>query len=399
MTKTRSLYSPAIPYKKPFEEKKLEKKDIERQVTFGVAANATVEKKKEKIYVFSGKSVEELIVCAERSKKVFGILRLPVGRWREEFANTLDTVLRIKFDQVETDGDDDGNAFANTQAGFTDIIKYYIRLFCPNPKARRTQKKAIGDGEFEFNPKGDIDVDDHALRIQSIIQSSNWLRGDEPLDNEEEKSLMFETFSVKWKDKFINGDLHKYEESSLQEIIAFMKYQSEKEKSIANSQTELKEKKRKDNPNQEGQSGGRNNRNNGRGRGRFGGRGRGYQGRGYQGNRYDPNYNNNNGGRSGRGGGRSGRGGRGGNRGGSNSYNNNYGGRGNGGYNNNNYNRGQNPFQQQQENHYQNNDNGRQGYNNQQNYNSQQSNNNNQQNGGNNQNYHNDNNRYGPPMW
>ena len=49
MTKTRSLYSPAIPYKKPFEEKKLEKKDIERQVTFGVAANATVEKKKEKI--------------------------------------------------------------------------------------------------------------------------------------------------------------------------------------------------------------------------------------------------------------------------------------------------------------------------------------------------------------
>ena len=398
MTKTRSLYSPAIPYKKPFEEKKLEKKDIERQVTYGVAANATTEKKKEKIYVFSGTSVEELIVFAERAKKVFGILRLPVGRWREEFANTLDTVLRKKFDQVVTDGDDDGNAFAQTQAGFTEVIKYFIRLFSPNPKARRTQKKALGDGAFEFDPKGDIDVDDHALRIQSIIESSNWLRGDEPLDDEEEKSLMFETFSVKWKDKFINGDLHKYEESSLQEIVAFMKYQSEKEKSIAISQAELKEKKRKDNPNQEQGRG--NGRNNGRGRGRYGGRGRN-QGRGYQGNRYDPNYHNN-GGRSGRGGGRSGRGGRGGNRGGHNSYNN-YGGRGNGGYNNNNYNRGQNPFQQQQENHYQNNNgynNGNNnGYNNHQNYNSQQYNNNSQQNGGNNQNYHNDNNRYGPPMW
>ena len=141
MTKTRSLYSPAIPYKKPFEEKKLEKKDIERQVTYGVGANATVEKKKEKVYVFSGKSVEELIVCAERAKKVFGILRLPVGRWREEFANTLDTVLRKKFDQVVTDGDDDGNAFAQTQAGFTEVIKYFIRLFSPNPKAQGGHKR------------------------------------------------------------------------------------------------------------------------------------------------------------------------------------------------------------------------------------------------------------------
>ena len=31
------------------------------------------------------------------------MLRMPVTQWREEFANTLDTVLRKKWDQVVTD--------------------------------------------------------------------------------------------------------------------------------------------------------------------------------------------------------------------------------------------------------------------------------------------------------
>ena len=38
--------------------------------------------------------MEELILCAERSKIVFGILRLPVARWREEIAKTLNMELR-----------------------------------------------------------------------------------------------------------------------------------------------------------------------------------------------------------------------------------------------------------------------------------------------------------------
>ena len=57
MARKKTLYPAALTYKKPFEEKKLEKKEIERMVTY---AGNQKEKKKERMYVFSGRSVEEL---------------------------------------------------------------------------------------------------------------------------------------------------------------------------------------------------------------------------------------------------------------------------------------------------------------------------------------------------
>ena len=55
--------------------------------------------------------------------------------------------------------------------------------------ARRTQKTAFGDDEYQFNPKGDIDVDDHTLRIQSLFENAKWLRGTGVMDDEEEKNI------------------------------------------------------------------------------------------------------------------------------------------------------------------------------------------------------------------
>ena len=396
MARKKTLYPSALTYKKPFEEKKLEKKEIERMVTY---AGNQKEKKKERMYVFSGKSVEELILCATKARKIFEMLRMPVARWREEFANTLDTVLRKKWDQVETDGDDDGDPFNNDADGFNEIIKYFIRTKCPDPRARRTQKTAFGEDEYQFNPKGDIDVDEHTLRIQSLFENAKWLRGTEVMDDDEEKNILFDTFPLRWRDRFIQGELNKYDDSTTQEIIAFMRYISNKEEQIAESQAAEKKKRKAENETKEKSGRGRHgDSNGGRGRGRDNGRGRGF-GRGYQGKHYNPNYHRD-GGRGGRGAGRGGRG----NRGGYNNYNNN-GGR----YNNNrgNYNNGggNNPYQQQrQENHYNNN-----GYNNGQNngnnngqgnYHNQQDRGNNGNNNNDNQNYHNEGNGWnGPPMW
>ena len=396
MARKKTLYPSALTYKKPFEEKKLEKKEIERMVTY---AGNQKEKKKERMYVFSGKSVEELILCATKARKIFEMLRMPVARWREEFANTLDTVLRKKWDQVETDGDDAGDPFNNDADGFNEIIKYFIRTKCPDPRARRTQKTAFGEDEYQFNPKGDIDVDEHTLRIQSLFENAKWLRGTEVMDDDEEKNILFDTFPLRWRDRFIQGELNKYDDSTTQEIIAFMRYISNKEEQIAESQAAEKKKRKAENETKEKSGRGRHgDSNGGRGRGRDNGRGRGF-GRGYQGKHYNPNYHRD-GGRGGRGAGRGGRG----NRGGYNNYNNN-GGR----YNNNrgNYNNGggNNPYQQQrQENHYNNN-----GYNNGQNngnnngqgnYHNQQDRGNNGNNNNDNQNYHNEGNGWnGPPMW
>ena len=396
MARKKTLYPSALTYKKPFEEKKLEKKEIERMVTY---AGNQKEKKKERMYVFSGKSVEELILCATKARKIFEMLRMPVARWREEFANTLDTVLRKKWDQVETDGDDEGDPFNNDADGFNEIIKYFIRTKCPDPRARRTQKTAFGEDEYQFNPKGDIDVDEHTLRIQSLFENAKWLRGTEVMDDDEEKNILFDTFPLRWRDRFIQGELNKYDDSTTQEIIAFMRYISNKEEQIAESQAAEKKKRKAENETKEKSGRGRHGDNNGgRGRGRDNGRGRGF-GRGYQGKHYNPNYHRD-GGRGGRGAGRGGRG----NRGGYNNYNNN-GGR----YNNNrgNYNNGggNNPYQQQrQENHYNNN-----GYNNGQNngnnngqgnYHNQQDRANNGNNNNDNQNFHNEGNRWnGPSMW
>ena len=396
MARKKTLYPSALTYKKPFEEKKLEKKEIERMVTY---AGNQKEKKKERMYVFSGKSVEELILCATKARKIFEMLRMPVARWREEFANTLDTVLRKKWDQVETDGDDDGDPFNDDADGFNEIIKYFIRTKCPDPRARRTQKTAFGEDEYQFNPKGDIDVDEHTLRIQSLFENAKWLRGTEVMDDDEEKNILFDTFPLRWRDRFIQGELNKYDDSTTQEIIAFMRYISNKEEQIAESQAAEKKKRKAENETKEKSGRGRHgDSNGGRGQGRDNGRGRGF-GRGYQGKHYNPNYHRD-GGRGGRGAGRGGRG----NRGGYNNYNNN-GGR----YNNNrgNYNNGggNNPYQQQrQENHYNNN-----GYNNGQNngnnngqgnYHNQQDRGNNGNNNNDNQNYHNEGNGWnGPPMW
>jgi hypothetical protein len=396
MARKKTLYPSALTYKKPFEEKKLEKKEIERMVTY---AGNQKEKKKERMYVFSGKSVEELILCATKARKIFEMLRMPVARWREEFANTLDTVLRKKWDQVETDGDDEGDPFNNDADGFNEIIKYFIRTKCPDPRARRTQKTAFGEDEYQFNPKGDIDVDEHTLRIQSLFENAKWLRGTEVMDDDEEKNILFDTFPLRWRDRFIQGELNKYDDSTTQEIIAFMRYISNKEEQIAESQAAEKKKRKAENETKEKSGRGRHgDSNGGRGRGRDNGRGRGF-GRGYQGKHYNPNYHRD-GGRGGRGAGRGGRG----NRGGYNNYNNN-GGRHNNNRGNYNNGGGNNPYQQQrQENHYNNN-----GYNNGQNngnnngqgnYHNQQDRGNNGNNNNDNQNYHNEGNGWnGPPMW
>ena len=80
-------------------------------------------------------------------------------------------------------------------------------------------------------------------------------------DNKEEKVLIFNIFPVRWRDFFINGELTKHDDSMIHKMIAFMKYQSTKEKSIEVSQTK---KKRQDNPNsRESQGGGINKRNDG----------------------------------------------------------------------------------------------------------------------------------------
>ena len=397
MARKKTLYPLALTYnKKPFDKKKLEKKEIERMVTY---AGNQREKKKERMYVFSGKSVEELILCATKARKIFEMLRMPVARWREEFANTLDTVLRKKWDQVETDGDDDGDPFNNDADGFDEIIKYFIRTKCPDPRARRTQKTAFGEDEYQFNPKGDIDVDEHTLRIQSLFENAKWLRGTEVMDDDEEKNILFDTFPLRWRDRFIQGELNKYDDSTTQEIIAFMRYISNKEEQIAESQAAEKKKRKAENETKEKSGRGRHgDSNGGRGRGRDNGRGRGF-GRGYQGKHYNPNYHRD-GGRGGRGAGRGGRG----NRGGYNNYNNN-GGRHNNNRGNYNNGGGNNPYQQQrQENHYNNN-----GYNNGQNngnnngqgnYHNQQDRGNNGNNNNDNQNYHNEGNGWnGPPMW
>ena len=396
MARKKTLYPSALTYKKPFEEKKLEKKEIERMVTY---AGNQKEKKKERMYVFSGKSVEELILCATKARKIFEMLRMPVARWREEFANTLDTVLRKKWDQVETDGDDDGDPFNNDADGFNEIIKYFIRTKCPDPRARRTQKTAFGEDEYQFNPKGDIDVDEHTLRIQSLFENAKWLRGTEVMDDDEEKNILFDTFPLRWRDRFIQGELNKYDDSTTQEIIAFMRYISNKEEQIAESQAAEKKKRKAENETKEKSGRGRHgDSNGGRGRGRDNGRGRGF-GRGYQGKHYNPNYHRD-GGRGGRGAGRGGQG----NRGGYNNYNNN-GGRHNNNRGNYNNGGGNNPYQQQrQENHYNNN-----GYNNGQNngnnngqgnYHNQQDRGNNGNNNNDNQNFHNEGNGWhGPPMW
>ena len=64
MTKTQSLYSTAIPYKKPFDEKKLEKKDLERQVVFG-----TNTKKKKRGSMFFQASLWRNLSFAPRDQK------------------------------------------------------------------------------------------------------------------------------------------------------------------------------------------------------------------------------------------------------------------------------------------------------------------------------------------
>ena len=153
----------AIPYKKQFDKKKLEKKDIERQVTFG----ANVEKKKEQIYVFSGKSIEELIVCAERAKKVFGILCLPVGRWREEFANTLDTMLCIKIRAIR-------KWWRRQQGRFREHASRFRRDYKIIHPSVQSQSKIKEDPTKEkHSGMVNIDMDDHAMmRIQSIVESS-----------------------------------------------------------------------------------------------------------------------------------------------------------------------------------------------------------------------------------
>ena len=146
MARKKTLYPSALTYKKLFKEKKLEKKEIERMVTY--AGNQQREKMKEKMYVFSSKFVKELILCAMKARKVFGMLRLPVARLREEFANILDTVLQKKWDQVKTDGDDASNAFTHDADGFDDIIMYFIQTKFPDPRALRTQKTAFGEANI-----------------------------------------------------------------------------------------------------------------------------------------------------------------------------------------------------------------------------------------------------------
>ena len=83
------------------------------------------------------------------------------------------------------------------------------------------------------------------------------------MDDEEEKNILFDTFPLRWRDRFIQGELNKYDDSTIQEIVAFMRYISNKEEQVSESQAAEKKKRKAENEAKERSGRGRHDNNRG----------------------------------------------------------------------------------------------------------------------------------------
>ena len=100
-------------------------------------------------------TVDEFLVERETSD-------MPWSEAIYNFSHCLSNTARMRFQKVKGQG-----TYDNTEDGFKQLIKAYIKELCLDANAKGTLKQSIEKGEW-IKPK-DVDIANHNLRVQQLF--------------------------------------------------------------------------------------------------------------------------------------------------------------------------------------------------------------------------------------
>ena len=220
---TINKYKPCLQYKPPF--------DKEDGKT--VKLKNTSNNKEGKIRLMTGSSAEEVLYTIKAFENKAIDIDLPNNQRIKEFMNCLGSKARDRWAKMiknRRSGDFSSNQWSLAK-------KEWIAEYVKDKKAKETILNAWTSTKDFMKPK-EVDIEDHADRIETICNYIDLLPGDHSgLTDMERKSLLFNTFPITWCDEF-TLNRNDPEQASEKEIKDFM----EKRKDKADKEDKAKER-------------------------------------------------------------------------------------------------------------------------------------------------------------
>ena len=210
---TINKYKPCLQYKPPF--------DKEEGKT--VKLKNTTNSKEGKIRLMTGSSAEEVLYTIKAFENKAMDIDLPNNQRIKEFMNCLGSKARDRWAKLiknRRNGD-------FTSGQWNQAKKEWIAEYVKDKKAKETILNAWTSTKDFMKPK-DVDIEDHADRIETICNYIDLLPGDHAeLTDMERKSLLFNTFPMTWCDEF-TLNRNDPEQASEKEIKDFMEKRKDK---------------------------------------------------------------------------------------------------------------------------------------------------------------------------
>lgn len=198
---------PCVLYESKFKVTELDTQKVENVV------NRTVRSKKCPVFS-SVHGIEGLFHVVDKFKRAASRLNLQDENLWDAFEDVLDTVAKSKWDNlIKNIADAD-----KTDQRFDEEIKAFVKSYSQDDNARDVLVKYLKE---QCRKPYKVTPQEHADRMESLINIANRLEGTEPeIDEDNKKKIIFETFPVPWQYSFKRSkDINS---STLLQIISFM---------------------------------------------------------------------------------------------------------------------------------------------------------------------------------
>ena len=185
---TINKYDPCIKYKPPFDKEE------------GTSAKLKVGNKEGKIRLMTGSTVEEALYTMKAFENKASDLGIAANRLIKEFMNCLGSKARDRWAKLIRNREE--GAFPNTTEGWEQAKKEWILEYARDDKAKDAILAAWISTVDYMKPR-DVEVEDHADRVETICTYIDLLPGNHDLlTDQEKKSLLFNSFPRKWRCDF-----------------------------------------------------------------------------------------------------------------------------------------------------------------------------------------------------
>ena len=174
-----TFYKPVLPYKPSFDSTKGEKNRMEINYTIQIpgagrgrgarAAQVQHMRRMVEVRICESTSVDEILWTINRFERERSSLQMPWADARFNFANCLGEIPKERLEKVCTkyEEENDGTGYTDTQEGFKQMVKDFIKDLCKDGDAKGTLKREVLNGLW--NKPMAKDIAEHSITVQSSM--------------------------------------------------------------------------------------------------------------------------------------------------------------------------------------------------------------------------------------